>query len=121
MAKISFGSRKKEQKERKLQHAIVDFFSLKGIFCWVDFQPNVPRGTVGHYGRHWTSKGVSDIIGSHNFGKGYEEPFVMECKIGKNKLTEFQENFQKRARLHGWRTFKATSLEEAAAHLGLKL
>lgn len=109
---IVFKKPKKQNNELHLQHAIVDFLLLKKIFCWVDYQPPIAGSKQRQ--RHYSSKGVADILGIY---KG--KPLAIEVKYGKGRLQPHQKEFLDRFEKEGGIAFVAYSIDEVIEKLKL--
>ena len=107
---IGLVKRRKVQHELKLQHSLVNFLRLQGVFCWINFQPLIRRGQMKMY--HWSSTGVADILGIYD-GK----PLAIEVKYGKGKTTKRQGEFLDKFEEEGGIAIVARSIEDIAVKL----
>jgi Holliday junction resolvase len=75
-------------KEQVLVNQVLAYLKLKGHYAW-----RVNTGAMYSKDNRFVRfgfKGVSDIVGIN----GHDSKFIaIECKVGKNKPTQFQEDF----------------------------
>lgn len=118
---MSFVVRKRQQREIQLQKQIVDLLTWHGVFAVHIYQPYLPPGHPMHFARHPSATGMPDIIGSHDFGAGVQEPWGMEIKQpGRaGRVTQKQAAWHERAKEAGWHIFVIESGDQACLALGL--
>jgi|TARA_Y100000310_G_scaffold110581_1_gene108968 Holliday junction resolvase len=101
-------------KEQDLVKLIIDYLLLKGHFVWRNNTGLTKAKYINKQGiaknRVWRSgvPGSSDILGISQNGKF----IAVECKIGKNRPTEKQQEFLGKIRGHGGYAIVAHSLED---------
>jgi penicillin-binding protein-related factor A (putative recombinase) len=89
------------------------YLTLRGVFCWITFQPMMARRTGVFKMYHFSSTGVADILGIFN-GK----PLAIEVKIPKGKgPTEDQVRFLNNIVKQGGISFVARSIEDIDQYL----
>ena len=78
--------------ETNLRNAMLDYLGYKNIYCWLNnTQGNYNKFTNTYYKNPRLRKGIADIIGLMPNGR----LLAIECKVGKNKQTESQIEFEK--------------------------
>ena len=98
--------------ETHLKNSILDYLKYKGIFCWLtNTQGNFSKRSNSYYKNPRLLSGVADIIGILPSGK----LFAIECKVGKNKQSDRQFEFQKRVEENHGLYLLAYSLEDVEA------
>lgn len=106
--------KKPVQRELPLQQAIWRFLTFNKVFCWIDYQPLIPKYKMNM--RHHSSAGVSDILGIY---KG--KPLAIEVKYGSGKTSVKQEDFIAKFKRAGGIAFVARSIDDVAEHLDLTI
>lgn len=100
--------------EQMLVNEIKHYLNVKGHFVWRNNSGVTRSSYTDKRGvrseRMWRSgfKGISDIIGVSNDGRF----IAIECKVGKNKATIFQEQFLQDIKEHGGIAAVVYNLEE---------
>lgn len=93
-------------KEQALVNQVLAYLKLKGHYVW-------RQNTGGMYDQHkrfvkFGFKGISDIIGIASDGR----MIAVECKVGKNKPTRFQEDFLEEIKIRGGYAILCYKLED---------
>jgi hypothetical protein len=100
--------------ETLLKNQILDYLKYKNIFCWLtNVQGTYNRFTNTYYKNPRLLSGVADIIGVLPNGRF----FAIECKVGKNKQTPSQIEFQKNIEANQGVYMVATQLEGVETYL----
>lgn len=101
-------------KETDLKNQILDYLKLKGIYSWLtNTQGNYNPRTNSYYKNPRLLLGVSDIVGIMSNG----QMLTIECKVGKNKQSEAQKDFQINIEKNNGLYILAYSLDEVIKQL----
>ena len=93
-------------KEQALVNQVLAYLKIKGHFVW-------KQNVGGMYDQRkrfvrFGFKGISDVIGVASDGR----MIAVECKVGKNKPTQFQEDFLEEIRARGGYAILCYKLED---------
>ena len=99
-------------KESVYQKAILDYLTIKGIYCWRNQSTGIYNAKTGGY-IPLSKAGVSDILGILPDGR----LLAIEVKVPKGKLSPAQQQFLDDINQRGGLAFMATTIDDVIQSL----